>query len=449
MRFLILTYSYPPMNNPRAVRWRAIAEYWSSQGHQVDVVSGWRPGLAREEALGGVRIRRVGGNVIERIRAFLRPPAPTASKKPTNPITHAAKTRRTWRHWFRQAARWCHDATWKKLYWPDSNCLWYLPAVKAAEGRLREHGYDGVISVSIPFTSHLVAHRLRPILGEAAWLVDVGDPFSFLDQCPPNNRGLYRSRNFAWEQRVFQAATAVSVTSDETAERYRNVFSDAADRIHVIPPLATQPRGQTVRGGGPTKLVYTGTLYRNIRNPAFLLELFGDLLGALPERGLELHLCGLVNDCGDIIAKFQERFGTAMHVHGVVPSREAQRAVAEADVLINLGNSTNYQLPSKIVDYAATGKPLLNLVTIDDDSSAAVLASHPSTLTVHRDDYGHRPQTVNELARVIGSPPPVDQDELEQWLARFTIDEIANRYMELVAPPQAMSLPAPPLRKAA
>src|SRR4030067_88089 len=71
MKALIITHVYTPSIDPRAFRWTAISEHWVSQGHSVDVLSGWRTGLAREETRHGVRVCRVGGGITENIRGFL------------------------------------------------------------------------------------------------------------------------------------------------------------------------------------------------------------------------------------------------------------------------------------------------------------------------------------------------------------------------------------------
>ncbi len=448
MRFLVLAYSYPPTVNPRAVRWGAIAQHWAAMGHHVDVISGWAPGQPREEGHDQLHIRRVGGNLSERMRGLLRPGGAIASPESDR---RSSESRRTGSHRLKKIARACHDATWKKLYWPDSNCLWQTPAVKAAGRLLEEHRYDAVVSVSIPFTSHLVAHRLGAQLRNAAWLVDVGDPFSFMDQCTPNNTALYRGKNTTWEHRIFRGSSAVSVTSDETAHRYRDLFPDCADKIHVIPPLATQPCGPVNRQlqSKPLKLVYTGTLYRDIRNPTFLFELFGEILNSSPRRGLELHLYGLVNDCSDIVATYQRKFGSALRVHGTVPPPAAQQAVANADVLVNLGNSTSYQLPSKIVDYAATGKPILNLTTIDQDSSAAFLRTHPATLTVRHNEFLDHRRMIRDVVGFITAPPTVNAATLYQWMSPFRIENIAARYLELADLPKTVHAPITVWRDAA
>jgi hypothetical protein len=48
----------------------------------------------------------------------------------------------------------------------------------------------------------------------------------------------------------------------------------------------------------------------------------------------------------------------------------------DVDVLVNIGNDSAAQLASKVIEYLALGKPVLNLVSIDRDASVAELADY-------------------------------------------------------------------------
>lgn len=459
MRFLILTHSYKPITNPRAIRWSAIAEHWARSGHDVDVVCGWKPGLARDEFVEGVGVKRVGGNLSERLRSCMRPREiqPTASSMDVHP-NRSVRQMASSGNLLRRLARTCHDLTWKKLYWPDATCLWSIPALKTARALLADHDYDTVVSVSVPFTSHWVGYRLRNLMNQATWVADVGDPFSFLPEAPPNNASIYQQRNIAWEHRVFGAASSVSVTTEPTAARYRQLFPDCADKIVVIPPLATHSAPAVKSSPGsesaakPIKLVFAGTLYRTIRNPRFLFDLFEQLLRSPLGDRLELHLYGLAHDCGELVEQQRAKLGTRLCVHGPVSASEAQHALREADILVNLGNSTPCQLPSKVVEYAATGKPILNLISIDNDSSTEFLTGYPAALTL-RDNAGeHLAEQIEQVVRFVVSPPAVDRMQLEKWLGPYRLTRITAMYETLFSPatipltPQNNILEAAPLR---
>ena len=57
--------------------------------------------------------------------------------------------------------------------------------------------------------------------------------------------------------------------------------------------------------------------------------------------------------------------------------------VGKAHILINIGNTVRNQLPSKIIDYIATGKPIINLSQIEECSSKKILSTYRYSLDVN------------------------------------------------------------------
>ena len=57
-----------------------------------------------------------------------------------------------------------------------------------------------------------------------------------------------------------------------------------------------------------------------------------------------------------------------------MPAETARTMQAQADVLLNLGNAVDNQLPSKLFDYFAAGKPVLHLCVIENDPALPYLA---------------------------------------------------------------------------
>jgi hypothetical protein len=111
MNLLIVSYVYAPDRSPRAYRWTALAEHWSGQGHRIDVISGWKQGDSRLERRGGVAIHRVGGGMIERLRALLGQTSHRAAAMPKPTDARRGMPSR--------AANLIYSATLKKLFWPD------------------------------------------------------------------------------------------------------------------------------------------------------------------------------------------------------------------------------------------------------------------------------------------------------------------------------------------
>lgn len=433
MRILIVTYSYAPAVNARAFRWTAIAEYWAAQGHVVDVIVAWAPARARSETRNGVTIHRVGGRVAERLRALLNRAGPHAVST-TGGRQLPSSFKQSIFAAVMRGMKWLHDRTWKRVYWPDSACLWYFAAKRKARTLLREGDFDALITSSLPFTDHLVGKALMWVKPDIVWLADIGDPFCFLDLTPHNNPTLYRRLNYYADESVFNSADVLSVTTEQTRDCYVQLFPQAENRLHVLGPLLLPStkwqKKQVFPSDGITRLVYVGTLYRTIRNPEPILEFFSELLRQRPNGQIELHFFGTINDCGPCFDRYPDLLGKRIFLHGVVDRDTALSALQDATALINIGNDTKYQLPSKVLEYAASGRPLINVVKDDSDSSVEALRAHPACLMLFKDSLSRDAQAT-AVGRFIDQAVGDYSDRLD-WLKAYETPSIADQYMALL-----------------
>lgn len=451
IRRLIISYSYAPVLNPRAFRWQAIAEHWAARGDHVDVICAWKPGLAPSEVRGGVHVHRVAFSAMERIRARLGKSDLPLPEPPTGAPPPGARGPA---RMLRPLVKWVHDQIWTRVYWPDAACLWHFPARGRALGLLRRHVYTTVISVSPVFTAHTVGYGAKLRHPGAAWLMDIGDPFCFLQEEPANNLRLYGRLNCWYERRAFRRADAISVTTESTRQRYTALFPESGHKIRVIPPLlpavlaplgpappdvfAVPEEGATavaapeaqIASAPKTRLVFVGRLYRHIRRPDNLLRLFAALIAADPGQRLELHFVGDVDDCRDSFAPYHHLLGRRVFLHGTVSRERAYHAMAQADILVNLGNVTPYQLPSKVVEYAATGKPVLHLAVSAEDSSLAFFRSYPPALCLVGEKFG--PEDERVVRRFLNQlPQPLGAEAVAARLAPFRLEGIVAAYADL------------------
>ena len=431
-KILLVSHWYSPALHPRAFRWSAIATQWVAQGNRIEVVCAWAPGLGREEMIDGVRVFRVGGGILGRLKNRLnRPPAFQAGKRAGDVGPPGGGSVLS------SLAAYLSDTVWKKIRWPDYACTWYFPAVREARRLAVGGGYDAIVSVSDPFTGHLVGMQLKKDFSELTWLADVGDPFSFQDAIPVNNVGMYGRRNVAAEREVFSRADAVTVTNPAVMAEYATRFPESAGKVHVIPPLLSLPPLPPAGAllfppDGRLRLVCIGTLYRHVRNPTFLLRLFARLLSRPLSGRLELHFFGDVNDCRVCFAKLEAEVAGKVCLHGMVDRETVARAMSEAAALVHIGNVTRYQLPSKVVEYAAAGRPVINIVRAEGDSSMAFFKGHPAVRHVVEGEEVLGSEAVAELSRFIEDPQPVSPDALARWLEPFQAEAVAAEYARLL-----------------
>lgn len=432
MRILIITYSYAPAISPRAFRWSAIAEYWAQQGHHIDAVCAWKHGTLPSEILNGVHVYRTGGKTTEFLRNRFGIEKPCEKEALCNQEGTAGINLR---HKAGRLVKWLHDHTWKKVYWPDYACLWYFSAVRKTGQLLEESHYDSLITVSHPFTGHLIGLNLKKKYPQIKWVVDVGDPFCFIEKTLTNNHRLYQRLNYKCEGEIFEKASAIAVTTQATLKRYVDIFPECKTKIHVIPPLLSLPqkhiKESSSNRNGKTRLVFVGTLYKNIRNPKFLLKIFGRLLETRLDEKLELHFWGGIHDCHDLFIPYNNLIENKIFLHGTVSHEKILQDMEDANVLINIGNDTSCQLPSKVVEYVSTGKPILNIVKMKEDSSMEFCSKYPASMTIFEDNQPASEDIV-KIMEFIENPPAINKLWLEKWISSFRIDSISNSYEALL-----------------
>jgi hypothetical protein len=105
----------------------------------------------------------------------------------------------------------------------------------------------------------------------------------------------------------------------------------------------------------------------------------------------------------------------------------------EADVLVNIGNVTPFELPSKLVEYVSIGKPILNIVRSENDSSVEFLEAYPGSMNLMDNASTLVEVQLNEVLQFLEHPPHIENQKLQNWLATFQIEKIADTYKRCLA----------------
>jgi hypothetical protein len=145
-----------------------------------------------------------------------------------------------------------------------------------------------------------------------------------------------------------------------------------------------------------------------------------------------LHFYGSVNDCGDDFLMVPDMLNCSVLIHGLVSRHKVAQAMIGADVLVNIGNDSEAQLASKVIEYMAVGKPILNLVSIARDASISALADYPSTLTVFRSGSEPSFDVIKALGDFVLNPHPVDDLYIDLIRSQFSEDHVAGIYASIL-----------------
>jgi hypothetical protein len=213
------------------------------------------------------------------------------------------------------------------------------------------------------------------------------------------------------------------------------LFPESANKILVTPNLFNNPKKSWEKSlsspkNGMIRLVFIGTLNKEVRRPHHLLLLFKGLMETRVARKLELHIFGDVGHCADEFIPYNSLIGTKIFLHGVVSKIEAGRVMNDADILVNIGNMNPYQEPSKVVEYASTCKPILNIMAIQNDSSLELLKKYPVNINIFGPSLNE--QKINNIVEFIETPHFIDTNFFVDFIRPYKLETIAMSYASML-----------------
>ena len=105
--------------------------------------------------------------------------------------------------------------------------------------------------------------------------------------------------------------------------------------------------------------MFIGSTYSDIRSPLYCLDLFSQLADS--GRDFKLYFIGpRYGIFNEKINELIKSLDSKVCFLERVSSKQADILLSKADFLVNIGNSINNQMPSKIFDYFSVGKPIIN-----------------------------------------------------------------------------------------
>lgn len=220
--------------------------------------------------------------------------------------------------------------------------------------------YDKIISIGLPVQCHTaIAYCIKNniIFCDTA-IADYGDPFSVQEdvKVAPYFRLI--------ERKMLKYFNYVTIPI-ETAKRNYEKLTDES-KIKVIPQgfnfndIVTSSYKENEI---PT-FAFAGVLYANVRNPKSFLEYLSQL-----KKDFKFIIYTNL-DSGDtlsILSPYKEKLGDKLELRPAIPRLDVIQELSKMDFLINFNNKTINQSPSKIIDYALTTRPFINISSTELD----------------------------------------------------------------------------------
>jgi hypothetical protein len=228
----------------------------------------------------------------------------------------------------------------------------------------QDSGYDLMVSIAVPHPVHWgvawARTRKNPIA--KTWVADCGDPY--MGAIGDSMKKLFY---FKYLEKWFcRKSEYIAIPLLSMKENFYPEFSEKFVEIPQgfnLGDIVTDPY---VPNRVPT-FAFAGTFMRNIRNP-------GPMLKFLSEWKEDFRFIAYTQ-ADDLLAPFKEALGNKLEVRPYIPRLQLIREMSRMDFLVNIGYDPVHQVPSKLIDYHLSGRPILSFPTstIDEQQLAAFL----------------------------------------------------------------------------
>ena len=346
-KILIVTHQFLPQVSPRTTRWSLLIDELINKGNEVTVLSGTDP----ENIEKNYKILYFGNKQFSSNINKIRQNSQDSSNNSIKKISYSI-LKKIYRFLF------------KTFSWPDYAMFWAFTIYKNRK-RIK-NDFDIIISVSLPFTSHLCAHILKKRIN-AQWYMDIGDPFTLKTYSPENNKIIYSYLNKFFERKFYKNASKIIFTHNEVAELHKEKFNIDSSKIVIGYPIALL-NNDIIKSSlsfnykdTPLKIGYFGAFTKSVREPNNYIINIANSLGDKTKHEWYINeeskkYFSSINDI--TFHQFLE----------ILPRKLALEVmVNKIHILLSIGNFNKYQMPSKVIEYLSLGKPVLHYAEIIDD----------------------------------------------------------------------------------
>ncbi|MCM1139497.1 MAG: hypothetical protein NC453_13080 [Muribaculum sp.] len=282
---------------------------------------------------------------------------------------------------------------------------------------------DVIMSVSMPFMSHLaVLQAMRKLdiknISRPKWIAYSIDAYWSKAGINPKDIPAMKTE----ENDIFRECDLVlfldTIKKDYSGKDY-DIYRNKMLSL-PLPTFDIQNNEQYQGGFSPVddklNFLFTGTIYDDFSN----IESLDSILRKSSTSTSAIHFMGKIYPKSlKLLEQLANDRPNQIFIYGRKSYDFAKASMQKADILINLANDNSNQIPSKIFEYIACRKPILNIYKLSNDVGTEYLKKYPLAFNFNVNDMD------NELVR------------LNQWLETVKVksvsyDELRDIYKDIL-----------------
>jgi hypothetical protein len=320
-KILIISAAIHPRNSPRAHRATELAKEFAREGHDVTlyaILGHYNYSAFAKE--NNIKVKNIG-------RMYFFPIKSDGEIKQNIILKIITRLLKPW------------------IEFPDIELMFRIPKVIK-----EEDSTDLLITIAVPHAIHwgVALYKTRkPINFPKTWIADCGDPYMGNIFHKPKFYFKYIEKWFC------KNTDYISVPFEDAKKGYYPEFNS---KIIVIPQGFNYDE-ITLNNEEPNNLIptflYAGAFYRDNRDPRLFVEYLCEIKSAFKFI--------IYTRNASIIKPYIEKLGDRIEIRDYIPRNKLLEVMSKMDFLINFENNTEQQLPSKLIDYALSKRPILSI----------------------------------------------------------------------------------------
>ena len=233
----------------------------------------------------------------------------------------------------------------KLLSFPMIELTFRLPSLIKDEGKV-----DLLVTIANPHEIHwgaALSKYLRHKRFPKKWIADCGDPFM-------GNKFIHHYWYFKYIEKFYcNKCDYITIPTEDAIEAYYHEFRG---KIRIIPQGFVFPNEILLENNPINKIptfLYAGSVYKDNRDPTEFMEYLITL-------NFDFRFY-VYTDKPSFFSPYKDSLGLKLIVNQFIPRADILIEYSKMDFLINFENHTSIQVPSKLIDYYISGRPILSL----------------------------------------------------------------------------------------
>lgn len=301
---------------------------------------------------------------------------------------------------------------------------------------LIEEKPDGVLTFSVPFSSHLYTldaiqySGVRPL-----W-------YSFLIDAYKYKAGISKNEYVQFdmeEHRIFKNVNR-SFFLNVLFQNYNNLEYVAYKEKFIffrLPffkiPLNTviDSNINLVKNKGWIDVTFAGTLYDNSSPIGYLLS----FIEACKSIQIRFHFIGkLYPKTLLMLTEIKNKMPNQIYIYGFRDRQFVLSFLQQSDVLLNIGNNNTNQIPSKILEYIGLLKPIFSFIRDDRDAALEYLNKYPYSYIIDENSQESMNQVVSQAMSFYSNylVNKVSIDTIRNQFKGYLQEDVTNEIVDII-----------------